>query len=400
MSPETATENISSSSTEKTMKRILFITKTFLLGGGTEKHVVDLANGLCKKGFTVAILVFDMENGTGSRMKDLDSDIEIIPTPGNYRGPSRRPFGLRGTYETAKTVRKWKPDILCSTAWDIKPLATVVGRLLKVKVVLVESNNPVPELSNDLPRRWRMWPKCFVFFYRKKIYGFADVVVGVSKGVARKTKELFQLGEVTAVQNGIDIEEIAEKSKTATGVPHEYFEEGLPVLVAVGRMHVQKGYPYLLEAFKIVNETAEARLIIVGDGKLKESLRLKAESLGIHNKTAMVGETEPYVYMRHADIFVLSSLYEGLPLVLLEAASLGMSIVSTDCDYGPNEVIENGESGLLVPVADPEKLASAILKLIRNKELRLNLGEKAEKRARHFSRDRMVSGYEEVLLNL
>ena len=382
------------------MKRILFITKTFLLGGGTEKHIVDLANGLCKKGFTVAILVFEMQDEKGARIKDLNPDVEIILAPGNYHGPSRRPFGFRGTYETAKIVRKWKPDVLCSTAWDIKPLAAVVGRLLKVKVVLVESNNPVPELSNDLPRRWRMWPRFFVFFYRKRIYGLADVVVGVSKGVARKTKELFQLNEVRSVQNGIDIEEIIEKSKTATGVPHEYFEKDLPVLVAVGRMHVQKGYPYLLEAFRIVNETAPTRLIIVGDGKLKESLRLKAESLGIDGKTAMVGETEPYAYMRRGDIFVLSSLHEGLPLVLLEAISLGMPVVSTDCCYGPNEVIENGENGLLVPVADPEKLAAAILKLLGDKELRLKLGKKAEERARHFSRDRMVSGYEEVFLNL
>ena len=114
----------------------------------------------------------------------------------------------------------------------------------------------------------------------------------------------------------------------------------------------------------------------------------------------MVGETEPYAYMRHADIFVHSALYEGFGIVLLEAASLAMPIVSTDCNHGPNEVIENGESGLLVPVADPEKLASAILKLIRNKEFRLKLGKKAEKRAQHFSRDRMVSGYEEVFLNL
>ena len=384
----------------KTRKRILFVTKTLLLGGGTEKHVVDLANGLCKKRFTTAVLAFEMDNGKDARIKDLDPDIEVILAHGNYNGPSRRPFGFRGIYETVKTVRKWKPDVLCSTAWDTKPLATVVGRLLKVKVVLVESNNPVAELSNDLPRRWRIWPRYFIFFYREKLYSLADAVVGVSEGVARKTEKLFHLSEVRTIQNGIDIDEIIQKSKKTEDIPHEYFQESLPVLIAVGRLHVQKGYPYLLEAFRIVNETAEARLIIVGDGKLKEELRLKAESLEIDDKIAMVGETEPYAYMRHADIFVLSSLYEGLSLVLLEAISLGLPVVSTDCNYGPNEIIENGENGLLVPVADPEKLASAILKLIGNKELRLKLGKKAEERARHFSHDRMVSSYEEVFMNL
>ena len=384
----------------ETMKRILFITRALLLGGGTEKHVVDLANGLCKKGFATAILVFEMEGEKGTRIKDLNPNTEIIPAAGNYHGSSRRPFGFRGIYETVKAVRKWKPDVLCATAWDIKPLAAVVGRLSEVKVVLIESNNPILELSNDLPRRWRIWPKSFVFSYRKRIYALADVVVGVSKGVARETKEFFQLNEVKAVQNGIDIEEIIEKSEKANGVPHEYFQQDLPVLVSVGRLHVQKGYSYLLEAFRIVNETAEARLIIVGDGSLKKELRLKAESLEIDDKIALVGETEPYAYMRHSDVFVLSSLYEGLPLVLLEAISLGLPIVSTDCNYGPNEVIETGENGLLVPVADPEKLASAILKLIQDKELRLKMGERAEERAHHFSQNRMVSGYEEVFLSL
>ena len=208
--------------------------------------------------------------------------------------------------------------------------------------------------------------------------------------------------EVKTVHNGIDIEEIIEKSETVdtSSRAHKYFHDGCPVLVATGRLHIQKGYPYLLEAFRIVNETAEARLIIIGDGRLKNKLLLKAKSLGINEKVDMVGEKMPYGYMRHGDIFVLSSLWEGFGLVLLEAMSLGMSVVSTDCDYGPNEIIENERSGLLVPVADPPKLASAILRLIRNEKLRADLAVEAKKRAQYFSSDRMVSGYEEIFVNL
>jgi len=104
--------------------------------------------------------------------------------------------------------------------------------------------------------------------------------------------------------------------------------------------------------------------------------------------------------MRHSDIFVLSSLWEGLPLVLLEAISLGMAVVSTDCDYGPNEVIENEKSGLLVPVANPNELAVAVLRLIKDEKLRTDLEVEAKKRSRYFSSDRMVSGYEEIFVNL
>ena len=375
------------------MKRILFITKYLYLGGGAEKQTVDIANGLCEKGFEIAVLVFEPKGEKGIRIKDLNNKIEVIPAGSRYIGS----FFVRGIYETAKAIRRWKPDALCSMVWNTKPVAAFTGRILGIKTVLVEVCSPRNELLHNPPM---LRPKRFTFSYRKRIYALADVVVGVSKGVARETKEFFQLNEVKAVQNGIDIEEIIEKSEKANGVPHEYFQQDLPVLVSVGRLHVQKGYSYLLEAFRIVNETAEARLIIVGDGSLKKELRLKAESLEIDDKIALVGETEPYAYMRHSDVFVLSSLYEGLPLVLLEAISLGLPIVSTDCNYGPNEVIETGENGLLVPVADPEKLASAILKLIQDKELRLKMGERAEERAHHFSQDRMVSGYEEVFLSL
>ncbi len=380
------------------MKRILFITRSLTLGGGAEKHIVDLANGLCEKGHTIAILVFSLKGGKGARAKDLNPKVEIISTRSGYIWP----FSFRGSYDVAMTISKWKPDALCSMTWATKPVTAIVGRLLRTKVVLVASNNPLLELSYDLPRRWRIWPKSFALFYRKKIYSLADVVVAVSRGVGRGTKELFQLNEVKMVHNGIDIEEVIEKSKTVDTSfhAHKYFQDNCPVLVATGRLHIQKGYPHLLEAFRIVNETTEARLIVIGSGKLKDKLLLKAKSLGISQKVDMVGKKVPYAYMRHGDIFVLSSLWEGFGLVLVEAMSLGMPVVSTDCDYGPNEIIENGKSGLLVPVADPPELASAILRLIRDERLRANLAVEAKKRSRYFSRERMVSGYEEIFVNL
>ena len=380
------------------MKRILFVTKNLGLGGGAEKHIVDLANGLCEKGHTVAILVFDLRSGKGARAGDLNPEIEIISARSNYV----RPFLLRGSYEVARAISKWKPDVLCSMVWITKPITAIAGRLLRTKVVLVASNNPLLGLSYGLPKRWRIWPKSFARFYRKRTYSLADVIVAVSRGVARETEKLFQLSEVKTVHNGIDIEEVIEKSKTADTVSHahKYFHDNCPVLVATGRMHIQKGYAYLLEAFRIVNETAEARLIIIGDGKLRDKLLLKARSLGISEKVDMVGEKMPYAYMRHGDIFILSSLWEGFGLVLLEAMSLGTPVVSTDCNYGPNEIIEDEKSGLLVPVADPPKLASAILRLIKDEKLRVNLAVEAKKRSQYFSSDRMVSGYEEIFVNL
>ena len=378
---------------QQIMKRILFITKNLHLGGGAEKQVVDIANGLRERGFEVGILVFETKGTKSVRAKDLDPGVEIIPAGGQHF----RPFPIRCIFETLKAASGWKPDALCSTVWNTKPAAAVAGKLLGTKVVLVEVCSPANELRYNSPK---FLLKSLAFSFRKRIYRLADAVVGVSEGTARETKEFFRLKEVRTVQNGIDIGEILEKAAASDEIPHQHFRDGLPVLVAVGRLNVQKGYPHLLEAFRIVNEETEARLTIVGGGKMENDLRRTTKHLGIDDKVTMVGETEPYSYMRHADIFVLPSLWEGLPLVLLEAISLGLPVVSTDCDFGPNEVIENGKSGLLVPVADPVKMAEAIVTLIKDEELRANLGREARKRARHFSSDRMVAGYEEVFTSL
>ena len=368
------------------MKRILFVSEEMGMGG-SQNQIVELANGLCETGFKVAVLVFDTKGKNGAKIKDFNAEVEIFSPNG------RRPnLFLPGKHlEIVKVVRRWKPDILCSLTWDVKCMTAIVGRFFGAKVILGAIQSPVLSISH---KKFRT----LIALYRKSVYRLADAVIAVSSGVAREISNVYKLKNVKTVYNGIDIERI--KAESEGEIPHEYFRGDIPVIVSVGRLTRAKGYKHLLEAFGIVNETTEARLLIIGDGKLKDEMVHKAKTLGLHDKIAMVEEREPYRYMRRECIFVLSSIYEGFPTVLLEATSLGMSVVTTDCDHGPREIIENGENGLLVPVANPKELALAILKLIRNKELRLDLASEAEKRARRFTREKMVAGYKNVLLNL
>ena len=138
---------------------------------------------------------------------------------------------------------------------------------------------------------------------------------------------------------------------------------------------------------------------MVGEGELRDELVRTAKTLGIQNKIAMVGEKESYAYIRHGDIFVNPSLHEGMPNVILESMALGTPVIATDCDHGPGELIENGKNGLLVPVADPVKLASAIRKLVEDRSFASELAEEAKKRARYFTRDKMISDYGTIFIN-
>lgn len=372
------------------MKRILFVTSNLVLGGA-EKQVVELANGLSRRGFKIAILVFGTRGSKGARIKDLDTEI-LLMVPESQSDCVR--ISLRkGVYETVKAVVRWKPDVLYSRLWNTNIFAVLAGRLFGIKVVLGVANSVVRKAG---------WSKRGTVgrLFRKKIYGFADAVVAVSEGLAREVRDVYELTNVKVVCNGIDIEgERARVRRYEGGGWHEYFRNDVPVIVSAGRFVRQKGFGHLLEAFAIVCEETEVRLLMVGDGDLRDELVGKAKALGIYGRMAMVGETEACAYVNHGDVFVSSSLHEGMPNVILEAMALGTPVVATDCDYGPGEIIENGKNGLLVPVAEPAELASAILLLVRNEELRLRMSTEAEKHLWRFSLDRMISGYEKIFLN-
>ena len=120
------------------------------------------------------------------------------------------------------------------------------------------------------------------------------------------------------------------------------------------------------------------RLIIIGNGK-KEKLEAFAEKLSIRDKTDFFSAVpNPFPYMAKADIFVCSSLYEGLSNVMLEATALGKPVISTDHRHGANEIIENGKSGILVPVGDPQGIAKAIIKILDDRQMRETLGKRSE----------------------
>ncbi len=138
-------------------------------------------------------------------------------------------------------------------------------------------------------------------------------------------------------------------------VEHPWFNaDQPPVVLAVGRLEFEKGYDILLEAFAKVRSEVEARLVILGKGSLQEALRAHALRLGISEQVDMPGlDPNPYRYMRQARVFVLSSRYEGLPNVLIQAlAACGCPVVSTNCPSGPAEILDGGKYGKLVPVGD------------------------------------------------
>jgi len=229
-------------------------------------------------------------------------------------------------------------------------------------------------------------------------YSQADLIIAVSRGVAKDVADLTGLPEskIQAIWNPIPIEDILTKAEENVNHPWFVVKE-LPIILGVGRLDYQKDFFTLINAFAIVRQSLKSRLVILGEGKVRSELEQLVSKLGLEDEVSLPGYIKnPYPYMKNADVFVLSSYYEGLGYVLLEALAVGTPIVSTNCPSGPDEVLEHGKYGRLVGVQDANGLASAILATLSEPPDPQLL----QKRARDFHLDSIVEQYLNALNKL
>jgi glycosyltransferase involved in cell wall biosynthesis len=219
------------------------------------------------------------------------------------------------------------------------------------------------------------------------------MVIAPSQGVADDLIAHFAARDVRVIHHGVDGDEIARLAGVdAPDRPRESY------MLAVGRLARQKDYPTMLRAYAAAQRTGlPLPLVIVGDGPEGQALRLLAEELSIAEHVRFLGHRDnPFPYMKHAEFLLLSSRWEGFGLVLIEAMSLGVPCVSTDCPSGPAEILDRGRYGLLVPPGDPEKLAAAMLRM-HQEPTRRQFADLAKARSEDFDLRRMAAAYRTLL---
>jgi glycosyltransferase involved in cell wall biosynthesis len=181
----------------------------------------------------------------------------------------------------------------------------------------------------------------------------------------------------------------------------ETLAPGEKLIVAVGRLVEQKGYPVLLRAFAQVRKTANARLWILGEGPLRVALKKQARELQLSEAVRFLGfRSNPYAYMARADVFVLSSHWEGFGNVIVEAMASGTAVVAADCPYGPREVVEDGISGRLVPPGDAEALAANLSEVLHDSGLRAQLVAGGLTRAHDFSSEVIAARWHKLIAQI
>ena len=347
-------------------------------GGGAERMMVTLANAFADRGLSVDLV---LANTQGPYLQNVSPAVRIV----DLRS-TRVMTSLPGLVHY---LRRERLQAMLSALNHANVIAIIARSLSRVRLRLVVSERSTLSPSRPLLFRELLIPWMIRWFYPR-----ADKVVCVSQGVADDLIETIGLPpeKLSVVYNPVVSDVLIEKSRAA--LDHAWFEPSEPpVILGVGRLTVQKDFAVLLRAVAQVRAVRPVRLVILGEGELRSTLERLAQELGIAADVLMPGfVANPFPWMRRAALFVLSSLWEGLPGVLIEAMACGTPVVSTNCQSGPEEILENGRWGRLVPVGDANALAQAIDATLGDSHK-----PKVIVRANDFSTDRAVEAYLSLL---
>jgi glycosyltransferase involved in cell wall biosynthesis len=353
-------------------------------GGGASRTILNIVNNLDQSKFIPVLVTL---NFNGSYEKDLNSNVNFIKLPTKTL--------YKAIFQLPKIIRKEKPNIVFSTLPKVNVASIIANKLSfsKAKNIIREADNLGGKFTENVKLR------LFGFFYRR-----ADQIVSLSEGVKENLIQRYKIkaDEIEVVYNPVDIEKIREKISNGE-IQSEHkgvFATDEKIIITAGRLVEQKDHRTLLNAFAKIQQKVKSRLVILGEGPLKNTLLEQAKKLNISNKVFFLGFQEnPYIYFNQSDLFVLSSIHEGFSHVIAEALATGTPVVSTDCKSGPSEVLDNGKYGLLCEVGNSSEMAEKIMKrLSMSEEKRKEIVDLGFQRAKFFDAKQIVKNYERIFL--
>ena len=382
-----------------------------LCGGGVAPAMLALAAELTDRGHRVDLVLC---RATGPYLEQVPDSVQVFQLRRSVLFPvhvlaaaprdvpglllnsawSRRPFiTLPYLQELVRYLRRERPVTLLA-AKETANLAAIwaAGRAGTSTRIVISVRNHLP---SELAHRARGGP-LFLKPVIRRNYRRADAWVATSNGSANALSEFADLPrrESVTIYSGVVNAELVKKA--GEHVDHPWFQPNSPpVILGVGRLEMQKDFALLLRAFTRIREERRARLVVLGEGTLRTDLEALARDLGIDSDLAMPGFVQnPFSWMARAAVLAVSSAWEGLSLVIIQALAVGCPVVSTNCRSGPAEILDGGAYGRLTPVGDSGALARAIVATLDESPDR----ERLRRRGRQFSSARAAEQYLDVLL--
>ncbi|WP_078118079.1 glycosyltransferase family 4 protein [Thiosocius teredinicola] len=347
-----------------------------LQAGGAERVMTEMANYWAVEGHRIRLITF--APSASDDFYPLDPRVERISL--DYRrdtnGISEKlVFNWTRLLALRRQLTRLRPAAVISFMDSTNVLSILASAGLGAKTLISIRNNPK---SRSLPYFWSLG--------RRLTYRFATAVVAQTEGAADWLRQ------------SLGVSAVVIPNPLPSFAPIAIDKE--PLVLCVGRLIYEKAHDTLISAFsRIAHEHPSWRLVILGDGPLREKLNAQISELELTNRVVLVGAVKDVAtWYAKASVYVHSSRSEGFPNALLEAMAMSLPVVSTKCEFGPTDIIEHGENGLLVESDDIEGLASAIVSLISSPRLRNDLGRTASLVKEKYDQRRIMGRWEELVV--
>lgn len=362
-------------------RKIIFFT-SHLGGGGAEKHLVRLVNNFDYTKYQVFLVV---SRGGGSYEHELREEVKFISIFKTYKSSTLAL--LFSIPKLKKIIREIKPDYVSSFMDRPNLILGFISNniLVEAKLIFNCQVSPFQNYKNGGILGW------LTLLLIPKYYKFSDQIISLSHGVAQELKEVMNTDISVAVIPNIALLENRKRVEIIK-------EKKVYQLVACGRLTKQKGFEYLINAMTGIRY--DVNLKIFGIGEDEKKLKNLAIKCNLNNVEFMGFESDPNLIYQDADVFLLTSLWEGFGNVIVEAMSYGVPVISTDCPHGPSEIIENGINGILIKMKDSKQISESINNLISNDALRQMIGENGYKSAHKYSGRIIAQKYMNLLAEL
>jgi len=367
-------------------KNILFLITNLQIGGGAQRIASSLSNKLNKKYNLSLITFYDSKdhyfyNGNYISLKEKPNSMELLFRP------------LR----VYRLIKKYCPDVIISFMDHVNFFAIFLKMIFRLKIPLIITIHTNPKMMYMDRNR-------YFNFLIKILYGLSAVnkIVSISKEIQYILEFNYKIkkDKLKMIYNGIDLEKIKLMANDKVDDYEEIFNNPQIIkFITIGRLSYEKGHEYLIKAYsKVITEIPNSKLFIIGEGPLRTQLEKLIKVKRLNNKVILLGLKEnPYKYISKANVFVLSSLNEGLPTVILEALACGLPIISTDCKTGPREILDKGKYGILTKVKDVQDLAQNMIILAKNPSMIHKYSILSLERAKFFDLDRIINDWIDLI---
>ena len=364
----------------KSKKNIIFF-MPFIDQGGVEKNLILITNYLCKKisNIKICTLSFNKRNKFDKKIKFISPSIKVA------RNLNIKIKYIICLYILFKFLLKNKDSIVFTFQANI--YCVLLCKILNIKIIVRNNSSPSGWNHNIFKRQ-----------IYKYIISKSDKIIVNSLDFQKQMKKKLNL-ETECIFNPLNISEIIRESKKK--INQNYFREKSSLkLINIGRFTDQKDQITILKAANILKEHMNFELLIIGSGEKKDELTqfVKKNNLSKFVKIISV-YSNLYKILKQSDVFILSSKYEGLPNVLLEAASLKKFIISTNCPTGPNEILLNGKGGLFFKIGDYNDLSNKIILYSKNKKKFNKRILATFKGLQRYDLEKNLIRYQDILVN-